>query len=438
MQEGLPFTRQRQVSTVSEIVSEVKGLLETSFRDIWVRGEISNFVVPRSGHFYFSLKDDESQLRAVCFRRQGRYLKIRPENGMEVLARGSITVYPPRGDFQMIVEYMEPLGQGALLLAFEQLKARLSGEGLFDAGRKKPLPLLPTKIGVVTSPTGAAIQDILRVLSRRNNRLDVLIHPARVQGPEAAGEIARGIRRLNLRDDLDVLIVGRGGGSAEDLWAFNEEAVARAISESRLPVVSAVGHEIDFTIADLVADLRAPTPSAAAEIVSAARSELTDRVSQLRRRAAQAIRLQLQSKRRQLHQLSSSRSFVDAETRLRIYLQRLDELQGRLLKTLPVRLQPARHEVAHLHKSLQQSIRYFLSSRRQALESRSGRLQAFSPLSVLERGYAIVSRSEGEIVRDPDQVKPGERLSVRVARGDFAVQRADDSRKEEPAGLPKR
>ena len=426
MQQGLPFTRQRQVSTVSKLVSEIKGLLETSFRDIWVRGEISNFVVPRSGHFYFSLKDDESQLRAVCFRRQSRYLKFQPENGMEVLARGSITVYPPRGDFQIIVEYMEPLGQGALLLAFEKLKARLAAQGLFDAERKKPLPLLPTKIGVVTSPTGAAIQDILRVLSRRNNRLDVLIHPARVQGPEAAREIARGIRRLNQRDDLDVLIVGRGGGSSEDLWAFNEEVVARAISESRLPVISAVGHEVDFTIADFVADLRAPTPSAAAEIVSAARSELSDRVSQLTRRAAQAVRLQLQNKRRLLHRLSSSRSFVDAETRLRIYLQRLDELQSRLLKTLPAQLPPARQEVAHLQKSMRQSMRYYLASRRQALEARSGRLQAFSPLSVLERGYAIVSRPKGEIVRDPDQVKAGERLSVRVARGDFAAQRVEE------------
>ena len=259
-QQELKLFEERQILSVSQVVHGVKVQLETKFRDIWVRGEISNFVTPGSGHQYFTLKDNEAQMRAVCFRSQNRLLKFRPENGMDVIARGTVSVYPPRGEFQLIVETLEPVGPGALQLAFEQLKTRLESEGLFDQKHKKDLPLLPAKIGVVTSPTGAAIQDILRVLWRRNDRLNVLIFPAKVQGTGASAEIIQGIEYLNTREDVDTIIVARGGGSLEDLWAFNDEALARAIFGSRIPVISAVGHEIDFTIADFVADLRATHP----------------------------------------------------------------------------------------------------------------------------------------------------------------------------------
>ena len=278
---------ERQIYTVSQLNDEIKNLLETQFSDIWVEGEISNFRIPGSGHFYFTLKDSSSQLRGVCFKSQNRLLKFRPEDGLAVLSRGRLTVYEPRGEYQLVVDYMEPRGLGSLQLAFEQLKAKLQKEGLFDPTHKKPLPLLPQKIAVVTSPTGAVIRDILRVLRRRNRGLHVLIYPVRVQGEGAGQEIASGVRYLDTLPDVDVIITARGGGSIEDLWAFNDEIVVRAIFNSRIPVISAVGHETDFTIADFVADMRAPTPSAAAEIVSAVRSDLQERtansVSRLRK-----------------------------------------------------------------------------------------------------------------------------------------------------------
>ncbi len=426
MQEEFQFTPQRRIRSVSDLVGEVKDALEDEFSDIWVQGEICDFTLARSGHCYFSLKDDESRLKAVCFRTRRRYLRFEPEAGMEVLARGSLSVYPPRGDFQLIVETMEPVGEGAHQIAFERLKRRLQSEGLFSPQQKKPLPLLPSKVGIVTSPTGAAIQDILRVLSRRNNRLDVLIYPASVQGPGASREIAAGVRHLNGRSDLDVLIVGRGGGSSEDLAAFNDEDLARAIFASRIPVISAVGHEIDFTIADFVADLRAPTPSAAAEIVSAPRQELSLRLDQLQRRALQSTKLLLQSRRRKLHLLAASRSFVDAETRLRFFLQRLDELQTRLGNAWPTIAKPARQRLEAHTESLQRNLRFVLSSHQQGLHSLQGRLEAYSPQAVLERGYAIVAKADSAVVRDPEELQTGERFTVRVARGAFAARKSED------------
>jgi len=256
---------QRKIYTVGEITSEIKQALD-QFGIVWIQGEISNCKHHSSGHLYFSLKDARAQLKAACFRNNNRYLKFRPEDGMEVIVRGRLSVYEPRGDYQVIVEYMEPVGVGSLQMAFDQLKEKLRKEGLFEEDHKKPLPLLPRKIGIVTSPTGAAIRDMLRILERRNASLNVLIYPARVQGAGAAEEVAEGIRFLNSRDDIDVIIIGRGGGSIEDLWAFNEEVVARAVYQSELPLISAVGHEVDFTISDFVADLRAPTPSAAMEL----------------------------------------------------------------------------------------------------------------------------------------------------------------------------
>ncbi|MDA2928175.1 exodeoxyribonuclease VII large subunit [Acidobacteria bacterium AH-259-G07] len=422
-QQELKLFGERQILSVSQVVNSVKVSLESKFHDIWVKGEISNFRTPPSGHIYFTLKDSDAQLKVVCFRMQNRLLKFRPEDGMDVLARGSLSVYPPRGEFQLVVEFMEPVGPGALQLAFEQLKSRLEAEGLFDQARKKKLPLLPAKIGVVTSPTGAAIQDILRVLSRRNDRLDILIFPAKVQGSGAAQQIARGIHCLDSRGDIDVIVVARGGGSSEDLWGFNEEVVARAIFDARIPVISAIGHEIDFTIADFVADLRAATPSAAAEIVSGVREDLWKRVENLVRRSSQAIRLCLKDKRGQLQRLASSRAFVDAESKLRFFLQRLDELHTRLIKTAPSLFSSPRERILQHKKTLRQQIQFYLQSKRQLMTARNEQLQAYSPLAVLDRGYAIVTTKNREIVRDPAQVKGGEDVDVRVARGQFRAQR---------------
>ncbi len=426
-QQELRLFEERRILSVSQLVNEVKRELEVRFRDIWVKGEISNLKVPPSGHIYFTLKDGDAQLRAICFRMQNRYLKFQPEDGMDVIARGSLSVYPPRGEFQLVVEVLEPAGRGALQLAFEQLKAKLQGQGLFDPARKKPLPLLPAKIGIVTSPSGAAIQDILRILNRRNNTVDVLIFPAKVQGAGAAEEVARGLQYLNSRSDLDVIIVARGGGSLEDLWAFNEEVVARAIYASRLPVISAVGHEIDFTIADFVADLRAPTPSAAAEIVSAARDELCKRVDSFAARATQAVRSLLREKRHHLQQLAANRAFVDAHSRLRFYLQRLDDLNGRLVRVLPSRLEPLHQKLAISDRELFRQMQTYLHALRTRVQSREQQLQAYSPLAVLERGYAIVTAENGSVVRDARLLTDNERVKVRVAKGEFKARKEPDN-----------
>ena len=263
----LDFQPQRKIYSVSELSQQIRNLLEKEFPDVWVVGEVSNFRAASSGHLYFTLKDESAQIRAVCFRNQARYLKFRPQDGISVIARGHLSVYETRGEYQLYIEYLEPAGLGALQLAFEQLKQKLAAEGLFDPGRKKPLPLLPRTVGVVTSPTGAVIRDILRVLRRRFRNMNVMLGPVKVQGEGAAEEIVEGIKTLNRQTGVDVIIVARGGGSLEDLWAFNEEIVARAIAASKIPIISAVGHETDFTIADFVADLRAPTPSAAAALV---------------------------------------------------------------------------------------------------------------------------------------------------------------------------
>ena len=269
-----PEPRQREILTVSDVVGRLRWLVEKEFRDVWICGEVTNLQVSRAGHCYFTLKDSEAQIRAVCFRMQFQYLRFKPEDGFEVRVRGGVSVYTPRGDLQVIVDIVEPAGRGSLQVAFEKLKGRLEQEGLFDTAIKQRIPLLPSRIGIITSSSGAALHDLLRVLKRRNDQVDLLIAPVQVQGRSAAVEISEAIRALNQKPDIDVLILARGGGSIEDLWAFNEEIVARAIFHSRIPVISAVGHETDFTIADFVADVRAATPSAAAEIVSAARQDL--------------------------------------------------------------------------------------------------------------------------------------------------------------------
>ena len=301
MDQGLlNFGPQRKIYTVSELSQEIKGLFEKQFPDVWVTGEVSNFRAASSGNLYFTLKDASAQLRAVCFRNLARYLKFKPQDGISVIARGRLSVYEARGEYQLYVEYLEPAGLGALQLAFEQLKQKLAAEGLFDPARKRPLPMLPRAVGVVTSPTGAVIRDIVRILRRRFPNLNIMLYPVKVQGEGAAEEIVEGIEYFNRHRLADVLIVARGGGSLEDLWAFNEEVVARAIAGSKMPVISAVGHETDFTIADFVADLRAPTPSAAAELVVHRRQDFVDELGDRARRMSQILRLKLSEARQQL------------------------------------------------------------------------------------------------------------------------------------------
>jgi exodeoxyribonuclease VII large subunit len=441
---------QRKIHSVYELTSEIRKSLE-EFGLVWVRGEISNFKHHSSGHMYFSLKDDKAQLKAACFRGSNMYLKFRPEDGMEVIVRGRLSLYEPRGDYQLIVEYVEPVGLGSLQVAFDQLKEKLRKEGLFDEQRKRPLPLLPRKIGVVTSPTGAAIRDILRILKRRNACLNVLLFPARVQGLGAAEEIASGIRYFNTRADIDVLIVGRGGGSIEDLWPFNEELVARAIYESDLPVISAVGHEVDFTIADFVADLRAPTPSAAAEMVSGAREELIAAVRSLTGRLCQAVRGGIGRRRLDLERLANNRAFSVTPTKIRDLQQRFDEAGLRLNQAIQQYLSRRRHRerllqlgllrfdlkqllahrrevVARNFQGLTAAAYFRLRRERSRLELAAGRMNALSPLAILQRGYAICRDASGMILKNSSEASPGDRVQVRLSRGELGcrVEEIDD------------
>ncbi|MCP4400522.1 MAG: exodeoxyribonuclease VII large subunit, partial [bacterium] len=361
---------EQRIFSVAELTRAIKKELEGQFANVWVEGEISNLATPRSGHMYFTLKDENAQLRGVIFKYTGRRVKFLPENGMQVLLRGSLSVYEPRGEYQIVVNYAEPRGAGALQAAFEQLKARLEAEGLFDKSHKQPIPLLPKKIGIVTSATGAAIRDILQVINRRFANVHVLVAPVLVQGVEAPQAIARAIEMCNQLPDLDVLIVGRGGGSLEDLWAFNDEVVARTIFASKVPIISAVGHEIDFTIADFVADLRAPTPSAAAELVVQNKENLVHTLDVLatRLKNAQLNRMARLKERMQQYQLR----LQDPRKRLHELQQRVDDLQHRLIVTWQTALEKKR---SHCGTAI-------------------GKLESLSPLSLLARGYAICRHAE--------------------------------------------
>ncbi|MBN2243551.1 MAG: exodeoxyribonuclease VII large subunit [Acidobacteria bacterium] len=429
----------RKIYTVGEITSEIKQSLD-QFGIVWIQGEISNCKHHSSGHLYFSLKDAHAQMKAACFRNNNRYLKFRPEDGMEVLVRGRLSVYEPRGDYQVIVEYMEPVGVGSLQLAFEQLKDRLRKEGLFEEAHKKPLPLLPRKIGIVTSPTGAAIRDMLRILKRRNASLGVLIYPAKVQGTGAAEEITSGIRYLNSRDDIDVVIIGRGGGSIEDLWAFNEEVVARAVYGSELPLISAVGHEVDFTISDFVADLRAPTPSAAAEMVSGAREDLRISVRSLHGRLRQAIRSGIERRRLHLERLARNRAFAVAPNRIRDLQQRFDEASLRLVQSLKHFVSDTRHRErmasAGLNKvdlrrfivhkkdawiqcrhGLTAGIQSCMRRERARFELAVGKLDSLSPLAILKRGFSLCRDENGRIIKSAADVSRGDSVDVILSEG---------------------
>ena len=435
--------------SVSELTGQIKQLLETRFAEVWIEGELSNFKRHSSGHWYFTLKDAGAAVRCASFRNSNRYIKFEPGDGLAVRVRGRLSLYEPRGEYQILVSAMEPVGVGALQLAFEQLKARLEAEHLFDADRKRPIPALPRRVGVVTSPTGAALRDILRVLKRRNRAVSVLIAPARVQGEGAAAEIARAVELLSSSGLVDVIIAGRGGGSLEDLWAFNEEVVARAIAASRVPVISAVGHEVDFTLADFVADLRAPTPSAAAEIVAAAADDVREAVARLRAAARAAVRYRLLDARSATRELRHAQAMRAVPGRLARYVQATDEAREAIEAAAEGRVRRARDgvlaartalaaadprrrvledraRVAAAAARLATTTRAAVETRRERLALLAGTLSSLSPLDVLLRGYALVRDERGRVVRSPVDVAPGERIRVRVADGEFSATRDDE------------
>ena len=429
-----------RVYSVTELTREIKGVLEGRFPSVLVKGEVSNLKIPGSGHVYFTLKDEGACLDAVLFRTEARRLKFQIQNGLSLVARGRLALYEPRGGYQLVCDGVDPLGAGALQIAFEQLKDKLQKEGLFAEGRKRKLPFLPRRIAVVTSPSGAAVHDFLRVLHRRFPNLPVLIVPARVQGEGAAQEIARGIVRAAQQPRVDVVVVARGGGSLEDLWAFNEEVVARALCACPVPTVSAVGHEVDFTIADYCADLRAPTPTAAAELIAKVKDELVADLAQRKARLSRGLRAQLERKRALLDKLRARvedprRLVSDKKLRLDRLQQRLEDrarqdLEGRAaaLRKMQERLQ-AQHpreklhrlhrEVSRLEEKLSALAKRALSTRQHRFEGLAGRLDALSPLRVLARGYAVAFDERGHALLSAAQVQPGERLRVRLHDGEL-------------------
>jgi exodeoxyribonuclease VII large subunit len=442
---------ERQPLSVSELTGMIRSELERRFSSVWVEGEISNFRAHGSGHWYFTLKDEGAQLRAACYRSSNQRIRFRPEDGLQMRARGRLSLYEPKGEYQLIVEALEPVGAGALQLAFEQTKARLQAEGLFAAGLKRAIPMLPRRVGVITSPSGAAIRDILHVISRRTRTVNVLFASARVQGEGAAHEIVRAIRFLNefhagaLRDGnvdggIDVIIVGRGGGSIEDLWAFNEEAVARAIRSSAIPVISAVGHETDFTIADFAADLRAPTPSAAAEIVATHEAQLCSLLATLTANLARSIRFRIAGSRTEVQELALSPAFDAVAARLRAAMTATDDAEHRLQIAItdvvqraqrrfgaaahslsPAQLRSvvlaARARFETLKKARDAGIASRLETAKQQLGMAAAALDAMSPLKVLERGYAIAHDSQGHVVREASALTIGDAVRLRLWKG---------------------
>jgi exodeoxyribonuclease VII large subunit len=431
---------EKRVWTVSELTAKIRDLLAKNFTNISVQGEISNCREAQSGHIYFTLKDDRSQVRCVFFKQQQRGIKFRPEDGLQMTVRGSISVYEARGEYQIYVESLEPIGLGALQLAFEQLKKRLEAEGLFDPARKKPLPLLPSRIGIITSPRGAAVRDVVRILIRRFPNVHLTVYPVRVQGAEAAPEIVKALKYFNAKKIVDVLILARGGGSLEDLWAFNEEIVARAIFASEISIISGIGHETDFTIADFVADVRASTPSAAAELVVQTRREFDKHIAELRETLAGLIRYRLLESSRRVHELSARRGFRRLLDLLRQQRQRADEMTSRLALGLRARLEQSRKRFTAAHlRIVKFDFRVKISAFRLRLEKRAAdlgvrmerqlrarherveklflQLNERSPLKVLERGYAIATDAQGIVLRDAAQVAVGDTVSLQLHRG---------------------
>jgi len=436
---------ERRIYTVSDLTARIRELLAKHFTDVTVQGEISNCRGATSGHYYFTLKDERAQVKCVLFKQQQRGMKFFPEDGLKVTVRGSVSVYEPRGEYQIYVESLEPAGRGALQLAFEQLKKRLEAEGLFDPSRKKPLPLLPSHIGLITSPSGAAVRDVVRILKRRFPNVHLTLYPVRVQGEGAAGGIVKALDYFSKKRTVDVVLLVRGGGSLEDLWSFNEESVARAIAACAIPVISGVGHETDFTIADFVADVRASTPSAAAELVVQTRREFDKHVFELRARLEGSLRYRLLGLSRRVHALAGRRGFRRPLDLLRQQRQRSDELTSRLATGLRGRLQDSRKRLhtARLHVAsfdfrakigalrlrLQKAAHELgageerlLRLKRDRWERLALQLQERSPLKVLERGYAIASDAAGKVLTDAAQVQIGDAITIRFHRGKLGAE----------------
>ncbi|HLX85750.1 MAG TPA: exodeoxyribonuclease VII large subunit [Terriglobales bacterium] len=452
MQDQLGFQfrpPERRVWTVRALVSAVRSHIEREYSDCWVEGEISNLRIPDSGHLYFTLKEENAQIRVVMFRSSAKLLRFRPENGLQVTVRGRITVYEDRGELQVSAEFMEPKGAGALQLAFEQLKARLQAEGLFDPARKKAIPPLPQRIGIITSPQGAALRDILNILARRHHSANVLIYPAQVQGDSAPGEVIAGLRHFHKAlgaghssgaVEVEVIIIARGGGSVEDLAAFNHEGLARAVADSKIPVISAIGHETDFTIVDFAADLRAPTPSAAAELVIRSRQEIEAQAEDLYRRLERALRYRLLMARQDLAERAQHGAFARMMDGIHRRQQKLDEQRFRLEKaerqlldrllrrcenvSASVRHYDARRRLAAIRQQLTAQVAKLASATqtrllhsRGALDRQTASLEALSPVAILNRGYALVFDAHGGLVKDAARLKTGDELTAQLARG---------------------
>ena len=431
---------ERKVWSVADLTARISNVLAVQFSNLWVEGEVSNCHAAQSGHIYFTLKDAKAQIKCVCFRSQAMRLKFRPEDGLKLIVRGSISVYEPRGEYQIYVEHIEPSGVGGLQVAFEQLKKRLQEEGLFDEARKKPLPVLPRCIGVVTSPTGAAVRDIIRILRRRFHNAHLIVYPVRVQGDGAAQEIVAALNYFDRVQTVEVILLARGGGSIEDLWAFNEEIVARAIAECTIPIVSGVGHESDFTIADFVADVRASTPSAAAEIVVRSRQEFDRHLLELEIKISRQMRYLLLEWRHRLKELATHGGFRRLEDLLRRHRQQTDELAAGLVAALDGRLEILRHRftiaetriasfdlrariralgIRLVQRSSELAMRMerFFSGKIQSLERLNVQLEERSPLRVLDRGYAICTDADGNVLSAAGQVALGAEINVQLARG---------------------
>ena len=438
----MPFENQNpQVYSVHKLTEKIQALLEDHLDFVWVEGEISNFSTPASGHYYMVLKDEKAQIRAVMFRLQARYLKFLPENGMKVIAQGKITVYAPRGEYQIILDYLEPMGVGALALAFEQLKKKLASQGIFDEAVKKPLPFLPQRVAVITSPTGAAVRDFLKIIRRRFANIEIVIVPVRVQGNEATADMIKALDLVNRELNVDVIVLTRGGGSLEDLWAFNQEKLALAIRSSHIPVVSAVGHEIDLTIADLAADLRAPTPSAAAELLVAEKETILARLKNTQDRLITAVGQRLKSLHQYIDHLA--KSLQDPRKRLADTWMRLDEIHVRLARLMGLIIRDRRLKMnterraliiqspVNVMVAMKQRLDFQRNALGRAINGHIGdkhttysllekSIRDLSPLSILKRGYSITRRlPEKMVLRDVLGVNRGDRVQVILAEGEL-------------------
>jgi exodeoxyribonuclease VII large subunit len=434
--------QQADIYTVSRLNSEVRLTLELQFRQLWLVGEVSNFVAASSGHWYFSLKDQAAMVKVAMFKTSNRNAAFTPRNGQQVMVRARISVYEPRGEYQLLADFIEPAGDGLLRQQYEQLKAKLAAEGLFAPERKKPLPQNPRTIGVITSPTGAAIRDILTVLQRRAPALEIIIYPSLVQGAQAAADLTAALQLAIRRNECDVLIIGRGGGSLEDMWCFNDETLARTIAHCPIPMVSAVGHEIDFSISDFVADVRAATPSAAAELVSPDQQHQLTQLLQLKQRLAQSMRQRLGFAAQQFLHQHGKLQLLHPARRLQQQQQRLDELQIRLAQAMQQqlhrkaqqwqlqqkslalvspqqRLQRQQQQLQQLQHKLQQAMAGQQQKQQQRWQRLSGQLHIVSPLATLQRGYSIVFSAQGIVIKDQQQVAPGDQIQVRLAHGGF-------------------